>query len=345
MAPVISRSNLQQSGSSPTALSAQVTVISGGPIEEWSVADVPPSGSSEQALSPNGGAFVVGSVSLTPAQFAAAQIVPVSGVHQIWVNARAGAQWSGGGPFTVTPAAVNPPPPPPPPPSIAKPPVFRFSSAVDCLAGTVPAIPSINVDGTSWSPSVPSHWPNSQATFQRQDHDLLGRAGKVHVLGSSGPAGCHVETWSDICINRAVGGQTLAGMLQALQAGYSPSLHEARAVALVGVEINDALTANVNWSRYQDYLGRLLNWLSGPMVFALIWNTVNPAERAAIAQANGIATSLLAGRPNCQIVDINPQLCDSGGNPLPGMLLDNEHLDNLGARILRSAMQEAFGKL
>lgn len=173
----------------------------------------------------------------------------------------------------------------------------------------------------------------------------LVSGGKVHVLGSSGPAGCHVETWSDICINRAVGGQTLVGMLQALQNNYSPSLHEARATALVGVEINDALTANVNWTSYQDYLGRLLNWLSGPMVFALIWNTVNASEHAAIAQANGIATALLAGRPNCQIVDINSKICDSSGNPLPGMLQDNEHLDSAGAAILRAAMQEAFGKL
>lgn len=33
MAPVISRSNLQQSGSSPTPLAAQITVVGGGPID------------------------------------------------------------------------------------------------------------------------------------------------------------------------------------------------------------------------------------------------------------------------------------------------------------------------
>lgn len=343
MAPVISRSNLQQSGSSPTPLAAQITVVSGGPIDEWSIQDVPPSGSSEQALSPNGASFTAGSVSLTPAQFAACMINPVAGVHQIWVNAKAGGQWSGGGPFNVTPAAN--PSVPPPTPSTAKPPVFKFSQSIDCLAGTVPAIPSIDVNGSAWTPSTPAHWLNSQITFQRQDHDLVGRAGKVHVLGSSGPAGCHVETWADICINRAVGGQTLAGMLNALQSGYMPSLHEARAVALVGVEINDALDPSVNWTRYQDYLGRLLGWLTGPLVFAKIWNTVTPGQRSAVAQANGIATALLASRPNCQIVDINPLICDASGNPLPGMLLDNEHLDAEGAKILRGAMQEAFGRL
>lgn len=340
--PVITRTNLQQSGGGNTLLSAQVSVISGGPITQWSIQDVPASGN-EAALTPNGASFVSGSVTMTSAEFAAAQIVPVAVSHQIWINAYNGSGWSGGGYFTITPYSGNPPPPPAP--TTAKPPVFRFNQSFDCLAGTVPSIPSIDVNGSSWSPSVPAHWLNSQVTFQRQDHDLLGRAGKVHVLGSSGPAGCHVETWSDICTNRAVGGQTLAGMLNALQASYSPSLHEARAVALVGVEINDALDPNVNWTRYQDYLGRLLNWLTGPMVFALIWNTVATNQRSAIAQANSIATALLANRPNCQIVDINPQLCDASGNPLPGMLLDNEHLDNAGAAILRAAMQTAFGKL
>jgi hypothetical protein len=50
MAPVITRANLQQQqGAGPTPLSAQIALISGGPVTQWSIADVPASGS-EAAL-------------------------------------------------------------------------------------------------------------------------------------------------------------------------------------------------------------------------------------------------------------------------------------------------------
>jgi len=180
----------------------------------------------------------------------------------------------------------------------------------------------------------------------------LVSGGKVHVLGSSGPAGCHVETWSDVCVNRATGGQTIAGLLNALAGtanpaggSFMPGLREARAVALVAVEVNDAVDPAVNWTTYQDQLARLYAWLTGPLVVVNIWNTTNASQKAAVAQANAISAALLANRANCQIVDINALICDANGAPKPGMLIDTEHLAAPGAAILRAAMQEAFGKL
>lgn len=350
MAPVVNRINLQQqSGAGPTPLSAQISLVSGGPISIYRINDVPSSGS-VPALTPNGSSFIGASVNLTPAEFAAVQIVPVSVPHQIWVNVSADGQtWSGGSPFTVTPAASTPPTPPPS--SDAKPPVFRFSQEFDCLAGTVPAIPTVNVNGTAWVPT--DHWTRvHHGASWRQEHDVVARRGKVYVMGSSGPEGCNVQSWSDACVNRGIGAQTLAGMLNGIAGTgsadgglYMPGLHEARAVILVAVEINDAIHPNVNWNTYQDYLGRLYNWLTGPLIVVPIWNTTDPAVRPAIAQANAISASLLAGRQNCQIVDINSKLCDASGNPLPGMLLDEEHLDAAGAKILRAAMQDALGRL
>lgn len=348
MAPVIQRINLQQqSGAGNTPLSNQVALVSGGPINIFRIQDAPASGG-EAALTPNGASFVAASVNLTPEQFAAVQIVPVSVSHQIFVNVSAdgGQTWSGGAAFTISPAASAPPPQPPQ--TDAKPPVFRFSQSFDCLAGTVPAIPSVDVNGSAWSQA---YWDTKWLTFYRQERDTLGRRGKVYVFGSSGPAGCQVGSWSDACVDRTVGGQTSAGLLNGLAGTsnpfggtYLPGLHEARGVILVAGEINDAAHPNVNWTVYRDYMSRIYGWLTGPLIVVPIWNTVNPSDRPAVAQANSISAGLLAGRANCQIVDINSQLCDASGNPLPGMLIDNEHLDAAGANILRAAMQSAMGR-
>ena len=199
----------------------------------------------------------------------------------------------------------------------------------DLLAGAVPTIPGFTHYDL---------WDNQTVVFGRRQTKLAER-GQIAVFGDSGLDACVVQNWSPFAHNYSIGGDTLAGLLNAL-GGYS-SLHSSRATVLM-VGVNDIGVSSPDMATIKNYMMRILNWLTGPLVWIKITPTKTAAWNVNIADFNSYIAAQIATRPQCQIVDVNADLVDESGLLRTDLSSDNEHLNAVGAEILDTAVRNAL---
>jgi lysophospholipase L1-like esterase len=212
----------------------------------------------------------------------------------------------------------------------AAPPLLR-PAPFNCLAGTVPTIPSFT--------------PSAYWTATRTIHDVTIAAagpGSVVFLGDSITQELDVSQISPFGVNFGINGDTLEGLLTRLSA-HSAVLSQARAVCLM-IGVND-VTAGVSNANIQDYFMRVFNWLTGPLVWTKTIRTINSTWNTAIDTNNTYVAGQLSGRSNYAMVDINSQITDGSGLLLAQYAVDDRHLNAAGQAIWRAAVRAALANV
>lgn len=202
-----------------------------------------------------------------------------------------------------------------------------WPTGVNCLGGTVPSLPS--------SPAF------DLAPYTRMDDEL--RSGWGAYLGSSVTEETDVTQTHAACVNRGIGGNTYAGILN--QMSVYPALHRAGFVILE-IGINDA--GYTAWADMMDRLDKIYAWLTGPLVvLSLIPQGSGSLSLATMNALNAAMVTKLTGRANCALVDVTTPLQDTDGFMKASYSLDSirEHPNTAGKAIIRARVQAGLAAL
>lgn len=206
------------------------------------------------------------------------------------------------------------------------PPLLR-PQPFNCLGGTVPAIPA-------YTRSVAEISRIGEFTIQG-----AGAVGSVVFLGDSIFEQMDATLITPFALNFGLSGNRTDALLDRMTTMQIP-LQRARAVGLM-INVND-INQSVANSVIQDYSMRILNWLTGPLVWVKTLPTQTLAQCNNIDINNAYIAGQLSGRPNCAIVDLKTQLVNGGSVLSAGYALDNIHLNEAGATILRNGIKAAL---
>lgn len=200
-----------------------------------------------------------------------------------------------------------------------------------CLAGTIPTLPSY---------SIPTF-----NGIMLGEHDVMApqiAAGAVLMFGDSITQQCDMSQVSPFAINLGISGDTCAGLLNRLS-HYAAPLSKARAVHVM-IGINDISVALSN-ATIQDYMMRIFNWLTGP----LIWTKIMPSRlsdaNANIDIVNAYIAGQLSGRSNFATVDMKSALVDGSNLLRTDLSVDNVHLNAAGNALWVSAIRSALATI
>lgn len=204
-------------------------------------------------------------------------------------------------------------------------------ASFSCLAGTIPTLPSY---------AIPTF--NS---IMLAEHDVMAPQilpGSVLLFGDSITQQCDMSQVSPFSINLGISGDTCAGLLNRLS-HYTSALNKARAVHVM-IGINDISVVLAN-ATIQDYMMRIFNWLTGP----LIWTKILPSRlsdaNANIDIVNAYIAGQLAGRPNFAMVDMKTTLVDGSNLLRADLSVDNIHLNAAGNALWVSAIRSALATI
>ena len=207
-------------------------------------------------------------------------------------------------------------------------------TSVDCLAGTVPTLPSFTPYDV---------WLDANAEYGRRQDELTADGGAILVFGDSSIACMNVAPyWSPFAQNYGINGDTIAGLLNRLTS-YT-AIHNCAGV-IVQLGVNDIGVTSPNMTQIKADAMKVLNWLSGPLVWIAITPTTNATWNTNIADFNAYIDAQLASRAHCVRVNVNSQLVDGSGLLKEDCRLDLEHLNTKGKRIVSAAVRSALLEL
>lgn len=198
-------------------------------------------------------------------------------------------------------------------------------TGVNCLGGTIPALPSF----TAWD-----CWNDAKVRHSRMQADVA--PGAIACIGSSVTASMNVARIHPACINWGIGGDKYAGVLNRL----SSLTHLANAGAVVlELGINDA--GYTAWADMDAQLSKLYGWFTGPLVvLSLIPQGSGSLSQANLDAVNSMMAQKLSGRPNCALVDVTTPLKDADGFMKMSLSIgDRMHPNAAGYAVLRPIIQ------
>jgi hypothetical protein len=199
-----------------------------------------------------------------------------------------------------------------------------------CLAGTTPT-------KVGWSPNA----FQSEMLLIHSNNLTGAKPGDVLFFGDSITQMLPAARVTPFAMNFGMSGQTPEGVLQKLDE-YAPALNQAGAVSLM-IGTNSLRTDSPSIANIQDYIMRIINWLTGPLVWTEIIYTGSPQPdyNANIATVNSYIRAQIGARAKTAIVNINPTVA-AGGSLLPAYSADGLHLNGRGHDVWVEAIRAAL---
>lgn len=206
-------------------------------------------------------------------------------------------------------------------------------AAFGCLAGTVPTKPSFS--------------PPTFYTTMVSVHSVIlknAKPGNIPFFGDSITQQLNVADVTPFGLNFGISGNVSEGILYNLDQYYQ-ALNYSRAVSVM-IGTNSLRTVSPVLATVEDYIMRILNWLTGP----LIWNKIlytgspQPDYNSNILAVNNYIAGQLSGRPNCQIIDLNP-IVAAGGSLSATYSHDGLHLNGAGNDVWAGLLKTALNAL
>lgn len=231
----------------------------------------------------------------------------------------------------VDPFELNPKPGAGLPPWGAVPSIMLRPAIRDCLAGTVPTIPSN---------------PNSGAGYLYRVGELEWQApdvedGAVVFLGDSVTAYGDWSMVTPFAWNAGISGEKIEGIL-ARMATISEPLRRAAGVHLhIGV---NNLNNNETQSTLKTRMSALMNWLSGPLVVTKVIYQSTTTQKDDTDDFNANIVTTAASRGNCAVVDLNT-IVAPGGTLLSQYSRDGLHLSRAGYQAWYPLIRAGFNSL
>lgn len=179
-----------------------------------------------------------------------------------------------------------------------------FPPAVNCLGGTVPAMPSFTAYDL---------WTDLKVRHNRMQGQL--RNGWIPVIGTSITQSWDVAQIHPACVNLGIGSDRVAGVLNRLSS--VTALNRAGAVILE-IGANDA--GYVQVPEIDAQVTALLGWLTGPLVVLSLVPSgleyepgLKYLSQSTMNAVNTMLAAKLAGRQKSVLVDITTPLKDTDG--------------------------------